>query len=78
MPEYFPSGFYNNMAMQATGLNEKMTGLNEKLDQLNANLKAASASTERLATALNWLTGLGACATFLGVIVGAIELVHRW
>ena len=71
MPEYFPTGFYNNMA-------EQMTGLNAKLAQLNTNLTAASASTEKLARALNLLTGLGAAAGFLGVLVAAIELVHRW
>ena len=78
MPDYFPIGFFNNMAMQLTGLDEKTAGLNEKLEQLNANLKAASASTEKLATALNLLTGLGSAAAFLGVIVATIELVHRW
>jgi hypothetical protein len=71
MAEWFPRGFYNNMAMQ-------LTGLNDKLAQLNSNLTAASASTERLSLALNWLTGLGAVVGFLGVIVAAVEVLHRW
>ena len=71
MAEWFPSGFYNNMTMQ-------LTGLNDKLAQLNSNLTAASASTESLSRALNKLTLLGALVGFLGVIVAAVEVVHRW
>jgi beta-phosphoglucomutase-like phosphatase (HAD superfamily) len=55
-----------------------MAELSERLDQLNSNIKAASASSERLARALNWLTGIGAAVALLGVLVAAIEIVHRW
>lgn len=61
-----------------TPLNRSITDLNSKVDQLNANIQASSASTERLARALNWLTLAGAAVAFLGVIVAAVELAHHW
>ncbi len=62
--QWIPTGFYNNMAMQ-------LTGINEKLQALNNNLTAASKSADRLAGALNWLTAAIA-------LIALIELALRW
>ena len=43
------------------------------LDQLNANIQAASVSSGKLARALNWLTGVGALAALVGVLVAIIH-----
>ena len=59
-------------------LNEHIEIVNGKLDQLSADIQAASASSERLARALNWLTAVGAGVALLGVIVAVIEMAHRW
>jgi hypothetical protein len=64
MTDVFPIGFYNNMAMQ-------LTGINEKLEALNRNLVAANKSAGRLALALNLLTAAIA-------LIALVELVHRW
>jgi hypothetical protein len=49
-----------------------------RLDELNSNIKAASASSERLARALNLLTGIGAIVALAGVGAAIIEMVHHW
>jgi len=55
-----------------------MNELNVRLDQLNSNISHASASSERLARALNRLTAIGAGVALLGVVVAAIEMAHHW
>jgi hypothetical protein len=47
---------------------------NGKLDTLNRNIKDASDSSGRLATALNWLTGVIGVA---GVVLSGIALWHE-
>jgi CHASE3 domain sensor protein len=59
-------------------LNGHIREVSGKLDQLNASIQAASASSERLARALNWLTAVGAGVALLGVIVAAVEIAHHW
>ena len=86
MPQY-PPDYGITKATLATGagtnqqlgrLNEHIEEVNGKLDQLSADIQGASASSERLALALNWLTAVGAVVAVLGVIVAVVEMAHHW